>query len=66
MKATKRRRWTSNHPKRVAQSVKRSAERSHRRKSRAFRSAMAMLNYFIRRAREELRQLFKKSRLARK
>jgi len=37
-------------PRAIAQSVKRSAERSHRRKSTPFRSAMSMLTFFINRA----------------
>lgn len=34
----------------IAQSLKRSAERSRRRKSTPFRSAMSMLNFYINRA----------------
>ena len=60
-------------PKRIAASLKRSAERSHRRKSAPFRSAMSMLVFYINRAghnlparqlrtlqqaKEELRKLF--------
>ena len=37
-------------PKRVAASLKRSAERSRRRKTSPFRSAMSMLNLYINRA----------------
>jgi len=37
-------------PKRIAASLKRSAERSHRRKSAPFRSAMSMLVFYINRA----------------
>ncbi len=37
-------------PKRIAASLKRSAERSKRRKASAFQSAMSMLNFFINRA----------------
>ncbi|WP_409970342.1 DUF3175 domain-containing protein [Piscinibacter sp.] len=36
--------------KAIARSLKRSAERSHRRKSEPFRSAMSMLNFYINRA----------------
>jgi hypothetical protein len=36
--------------RRVAESLKRSAERSRRRKTTAFRSAMSMLNFYINRA----------------
>ena len=42
--------FKSESPKRIAASVKRSAERSHRRKSSPFRSAMSMLNFYINRA----------------
>jgi len=41
-------------PHAIAQSLKRSAERSHRRKTTPFRSAMAMLNFFINRAGRQL------------
>jgi len=37
-------------PKAIARSLKRSAERSHRRKSDPFRSAMSMLTFYINRA----------------
>jgi uncharacterized protein DUF3175 len=37
-------------PNRIARSLKRSAERSSRRKSDPFRSAMSMLNFYINRA----------------
>lgn len=37
-------------PRRIARSLKRSAERSRRRKTAPFRSAMAMLNFYINRA----------------
>jgi len=37
-------------PKRIAASLKRSAERSKRRKSGAFRSALSMLTFYINRA----------------
>ncbi|HZF00835.1 MAG TPA: DUF3175 domain-containing protein [Methylomirabilota bacterium] len=62
-------------PHRIALSLKRSAEHSHRRKARPFQSAMSMLNFYINRAgsglsvrqknilthaREELRQVFHK------
>jgi hypothetical protein len=60
-------------PKRIAQSLKRSAERSRRRKSAPYRSAMSMLTFYLNRAgrdlpasrrkvlneaKDELRQLF--------
>ena len=41
-------------PKRIALSLKRSAERSHRRKSDPYRSAMSMLTFYINRAGEGL------------
>jgi hypothetical protein len=37
-------------PRRIALSLKRSAERSRRRKTDPFRSAMSMLNFYINRA----------------
>jgi Protein of unknown function (DUF3175) len=37
-------------PKRIATSLKRSAERSRRRKADAFRSALSMLTFYINRA----------------
>ena len=37
-------------PRRIARSLKRSADHSHRRKSDPFRSAMSMLNFYINRA----------------
>lgn len=40
--------------KRIALSLKRSAERSNRRKSEPFRSAMSMLNLYINRAGKKL------------
>jgi Protein of unknown function (DUF3175) len=68
--------FTSRDPKRVAASLKRSAERSKRRKSGPYRSAMSMLNFYINRAgrnlpdsrkrvlkqaKDELRRLYGKS-----
>jgi hypothetical protein len=41
-------------PKRIAASLKRSAERSHRRKSSAYRSALSMLTFYINRAGKNL------------
>jgi hypothetical protein len=40
--------------KKIAQSLKRSAERSERRKSGAYRSAMSMLTFYINRAGKDL------------
>ena len=41
-------------PTAIAQSLKRSAERSHRRKSSPYRSAMSMLTFYINRAGKNL------------
>jgi hypothetical protein len=64
-------------PKAIARSLKRSAERSHRRKATPYGSAMSMLTFYINRAgrqlskaqrtrleraKEELRALFGKGR----
>ena len=46
--------FTSGDPKAIARSLKRSAERSHRRKAEPFRSAMSMLNLYINRAGKNL------------
>lgn len=40
--------WTD--PRRIAASLKRSAERSRRRKSAPYRSAMSMLTFYVNRA----------------
>ena len=42
--------FKSKDPKAIAESLKKSAEASHRRKSSPFRSAMSMLTFFINRA----------------
>ncbi|WEK00026.1 MAG: DUF3175 domain-containing protein [Candidatus Sphingomonas phytovorans] len=42
--------FTWNDPKRIAASLKRSAEHSSRRRSTPFRSAMSMLTFYINRA----------------
>jgi hypothetical protein len=42
--------FTLKDPKRIASSLKRSAERSKRRKSSPYRSAMSMLTFYINRA----------------
>ncbi len=67
--------FTKHSPKAIARSVKRSAERSHRRKSSPYRSAISMLTFYINRggkglskarkqnlekAKDELRALFGK------
>ena len=41
--------FKSEDPRKIALSLKRSAERSTRRKSEPFRSAMSMLNFYINR-----------------
>ena len=73
--------FTRRSPRAVARSLKRSAERSHRRKSGPFRSAMSMLNFHLTRAgrglsqtqrkvleaaKDELRQLYGRKPHARK
>ena len=42
--------FTWKDPRRIAASLKRSAERSNRRKSAPYRSAMSMLTFYINRA----------------
>lgn len=46
--------FTLKDPRLIAESLKRSAEASHRRKSDPFRSAMSMLNFYINRAGSQL------------
>ena len=46
--------FTLNDPRRIALSLKRSAESSRRRKSDPFRSALSMLNFYINRAGSKL------------
>ncbi len=41
--------FTLDSPKAIARSLKQSAERSHRRKSAPYRSAMSMLTFYINR-----------------
>ena len=68
--------FTQDDPKKIARSLKRSAEHSHRRKSSPYRSAMSMLTFYINRggkefsarrkailekAKDELRVLFDKA-----
>ena len=68
--------FSKDDPRSIARSLKRSAERSGRRKSSPFRSAMSMLTFYInragsklsktrraklQRAKEELRDLYGKS-----
>jgi Protein of unknown function (DUF3175) len=46
--------FTWKNPKRIAASLKRSAEHSKRRKSGAFRSAMSMLTFYVNRGGKDL------------
>jgi len=49
-----RRVFTGRDPKKIAASLKRSAERSRRRKSNPYRSALSMLTFYINRAGKNL------------
>jgi hypothetical protein len=72
--------FSQRDPRKIARSLKRSAERSRRRKSDPYRSAMSMLTFYVNRAgkqlsktqrarleaaKEELRDLYGKKRRAR-
>jgi uncharacterized protein DUF3175 len=46
--------FTKSDPRAIASSLKRSAERSRRRKSDPYRSAMSMLTFYINRAGKDL------------
>jgi hypothetical protein len=46
--------FTHDDPRQIARSLKRSAERSRRRKTDPFRSAMSMLTFYINRAGDQL------------
>jgi Protein of unknown function (DUF3175) len=46
--------FTSKSPKRIAASLKRSAERSRRRKTTPYRSALSMLTFYMNRAGKNL------------
>jgi hypothetical protein len=46
--------FTEDDPKRIAASLKRSAEQSKRRKATPFRSALSMLTFYINRAGKNL------------
>ena len=46
--------FTWNNPKRIAESLKQSADNSHQRKAGPFQSAMSMLNFYINRAGKNL------------
>jgi len=48
--------FTSKYPHKIAVSLKRSAERSTRRKGTPYQSAMSMLNFYINRAGRNLPQ----------
>ena len=48
--------FTWDDPRRIAESLKESAERSKARKTTPFRSAMSMLNFYINRAGKNLPQ----------
>lgn len=52
--------FTFSDPKRIAKSLKRSAESSIRRKAAPFQSAMSMLNFYINRAGKSLKPERKK------
>lgn len=53
--------FTFDDPKKIAESLKASAECSHRRKSDPFRSAMSMLNFYMNRAGHNLPEQRKKT-----
>jgi hypothetical protein len=53
--------FTLNDPKKIAASLKRSAERSHRRKADPYRSALSMLTFYINRAGKNLPAARKKT-----
>lgn len=46
--------FTKSDPRAIARSLKRSAERSHRRKADPYRSAMSMLTFYVNRAGKQL------------
>jgi len=46
--------FASKDPKRIAASLKRSAEHSHRRKASPYRSALSMLTFYVNRAGKNL------------
>lgn len=52
--------FTWDNPKRIAESLKRSAEESIKRKAKSFQSAMSMLNFYINRAGKNLKPERKK------
>ncbi len=58
--------FTWKDPKRIARSLKRSAEASRRRKSDAFRSALSMLTFYANRAGRNLPQRQRRTLMAAK
>ncbi len=52
--------FTFKNPKKIALSLKKSAEESNRRKAKPFQSAMSMLNFYINRAGKNLPESQKK------
>ena len=56
--------FTRSDPRSIARSLKRSADRSKRRKSDPYRSAMSMLNFYINRAGKTLPQTQRRRLLA--
>ncbi|WP_118976812.1 DUF3175 domain-containing protein [Taibaiella koreensis] len=52
--------FAGDDPVKIARSLKRSAQRSHRRKGTPFQSAMSMLNFYINRAGDNLPATHKK------
>ncbi|MFD0793680.1 DUF3175 domain-containing protein [Mucilaginibacter litoreus] len=52
--------FKSKNPGKIAESLKESAEESHRRKGSPFQSAMSMLNFYINRAGKNLTKTQKK------
>jgi hypothetical protein len=52
--------FKSKDPKKIARSLKRSAEKSRRKKGTPFQSAMSMLNFYINRAGKNMTQMEKK------
>jgi putative cell wall-binding protein len=52
--------FESDDPAKIARSLKRSAEKSHRRKGTPYQSAMSMLNFYINRVGKNLPEKQKK------
>jgi hypothetical protein len=52
--------FTQRDPKRIARALKRSAERSRRRKSDPYRSAMSMITFYVNRAGKQLSPMQRK------